>query len=400
MDTPRPDLKTRVAFVNSGILGHRSVARLIREAVESEPALEATHIDLSEGLTIYDRIVRRLLCAGFRGSPNSRVAQLTLGRWRAEWHSGLLAARRLRRIEAATGGWDVLHFHPQATAYASLRRMRRTPAVVSLDCTQRQASLEVPSAWGRRSFGPGIRHDGAVYRAAAEIIATSRWAADDLARCHPECAAKLQTLPYPVRLTAFDPGWAAERRDRATRPGGMVRALFMGGDFPRKGGPELLRAWQAGGFAERATLMLVTNWPLAAEAVPRGVDVRRNIAPYTPEWYACWREADLFVMPTLGEAFGMVYQEAGAASLPSIGTRLNAIPEIIEEGRAGLLVTPGVEGELVNALERLIDSAELRQSMGEAARTRMERVARPEDYASRLIGTLFRACGRTLTTTA
>ena len=46
-------------------------------------------------------------------------------------------------------------------------------------------------------------------------------------------------------------------------------------------------------------------------------------------------------MPTRNEAFGLVYQEAAAAGLPAIGSRLNAVPEIIADGDTGLLVTPG-----------------------------------------------------------
>ena len=46
-------------------------------------------------------------------------------------------------------------------------------------------------------------------------------------------------------------------------------------------------------------------------------------------------------MPTRNEAFGLVFQEAAAAGLPAIGTRLNAIPEIVADGETGILVHPG-----------------------------------------------------------
>ena len=69
-------------------------------------------------------------------------------------------------------------------------------------------------------------------------------------------------------------------------------------------------------------------------------------------------------MPTRNEAFGLVYQEAAAAGLPAIGSRLNAVPEIIDDGVTGLLVTPGMSRRLAQALDRLIASAELRERLG------------------------------------
>ena len=74
-------------------------------------------------------------------------------------------------------------------------------------------------------------------------------------------------------------------------------------------------------------------------------------------------------MPTRNEAFGLVYQEAAAAGLPAIGTRLNAVPEIIEDGTDGTAgADRGTPRRSVPALGALADSAELRERLGRAAR--------------------------------
>jgi alpha-maltose-1-phosphate synthase len=182
-------------------------------------------------------------------------------------------------------------------------------------------------------------------------------------------------------LDFFDPAWIDERHARAAaRP----HCLFVGGDFPRKGGYDLLRAWTAGNFHQRSDLTLVTEWPIAAP-LPAGVRQIKGIRGQTPEWSAAWRSADVFVMPTRNEAFGLVFQEAAAAGLPAVGTRLNAVPEIIEDGVTGILVTPGSIDEIATALDRLIGSAELRHAMGRAARRKIERDADPSDHRRRLI---------------
>jgi glycosyltransferase involved in cell wall biosynthesis len=79
-----------------------------------------------------------------------------------------------------------------------------------------------------------------------------------------------------------------------------------------------------------------------------------------------------------------VYQEAAAAGLPAIGTAINAVPEIIEDERTGLLVPPGDIAALVRALRALIDSADLRRRLGTAARARVQQRAFPDRYASKL----------------
>jgi glycosyltransferase involved in cell wall biosynthesis len=228
-------------------------------------------------------------------------------------------------------------------------------------------------------------NDGRVFRAARAIIATSRWAAQDLVQVYPGCADKVRVMPYPVRAAQFDPDWLAERAARAGNGHAEpVRLLFIGGDFPRKGGPSLVGAWRDAALGDRARLDLVTDWPIETSALPAGVRVVRGIAPYTPAWRDLWRRADVFVMPTRSEAFGMVFQEAAAAGVPSIATSINAIPELVEDGTTGMLVKPDDRADLVRAMLALVQSANLRLRMGSAARARMLAMASPETYARNL----------------
>jgi len=371
-----------VLFVNSGILGHHAVAGLLRDVSGRMPGVAATHLDLSSGLTIRDRIVRRLLCAQIAPAAGW-AANIDLARWRQQMNAGLLAARRIAAQERSRR-FDVVHFHTQSTAWASLRRMRTGPAIVSIDATERQASDEMTSPLARATYRANISHDRLVFTAASAVTATSHWAARDLVATCPACAAKVHVMPYPVRADGFEQSWATARAERARRPGARVRVLFIGGDFPRKGGPLLIDAWRAAGFGERAQLDLVTDWPIGADSVPAGVRVRRGVEPYTPRWFELWRDADVFVMPTRREAFGMVFQEAAVAAVPAIGTRINAIPELVEDGTTGLLVRPDNCRDLAGALSTLIDSADLRLRMGAAARQRMLALGSPERYASAL----------------
>jgi glycosyltransferase involved in cell wall biosynthesis len=79
---------------------------------------------------------------------------------------------------------------------------------------------------------------------------------------------------------------------------------------------------------------------------------------------------DLFALPSLGEGFGIVFLEAMAHGKPCIGAQAGAVPEVIQDGRTGLLVRPDDAGALAEALIRLLQNEDLRQAMGQAGRRR------------------------------
>lgn len=381
----------RALFINSGILGQVTFARFVhRWFVGEQGEVRAEQIVLTEELTVAERLTRRALCTRLWPDGAGGLRNIDFARFRAEWHAGLLARRRIRRLEQSVGGFDVLHFHRQATAYASLGRIRSTPSIVSIDCTQRCVVGRARSGLEKWTYAPNVRRDGEIFRAARLVVTASKWAADSVREEYPDCTTEIVARRNPVELESFDPAWIDDRYSRAMdAPDRKVRVLFIGGDFPRKGGYELLTAWQAGRFAERATLDLVTTWSIEGSLLP-GVLVHRGITAYSSGWQTLWRDADLFVLPTRDEAFGNVVQEAAAAGLPAIATRINALPELVSDGRSGLLVDPENATQLTRALDALISSPERRRDMGRHARDLVERAADPDAYRQFLTAAILR----------
>ena len=85
-----------------------------------------------------------------------------------------------------------------------------------------------------------------------------------------------------------------------------------------------------------------------------------------PSYYAA---ADVFVLPSIcEEAFGLVILEAFAAGIPVIGTRSGGVPELVEDGRTGLLVEQGDVDGLYHAMRQLLLDHELRRRLGATAR--------------------------------
>jgi len=75
--------------------------------------------------------------------------------------------------------------------------------------------------------------------------------------------------------------------------------------------------------------------------------------------------SDVFVLPSLNEAFGLVLLEAMMAGLPIIATNNGGIPEIIEDGKNGILVPPKDAQAIAENIEKILSSPELRKKMSE-----------------------------------
>lgn len=83
--------------------------------------------------------------------------------------------------------------------------------------------------------------------------------------------------------------------------------------------------------------------------------------------------SDIFVLASVGEAFGLVLTEAMACGLPVVGSQSGAIPEIVENGETGILATP-LDGEsFTDAIDRLAQDQELRRKMGSRGVERVHR---------------------------
>lgn len=80
---------------------------------------------------------------------------------------------------------------------------------------------------------------------------------------------------------------------------------------------------------------------------------------------------DAFVLPSIKEGLPYVLLEAGLAGLPVIASRVGGIPEIIEDGKTGLLVPPQNADALCEAMLRLSDSPSMRGSFGTALKERV-----------------------------
>lgn len=140
-------------------------------------------------------------------------------------------------------------------------------------------------------------------------------------------------------------------------------ALFVGMDFERKGGLILLKAWETVHKQyPKAQLWIVGPKSRSTPAVT-GVHWFGRV--HDREMLAqLYRQATLFVMPSVFEPWGHVFFEAMGHGLPCIGSACCAMPEIIQDGVTGLLVPPADPEMLAEALLSLLGDPERAEIMG------------------------------------
>jgi glycosyltransferase involved in cell wall biosynthesis len=123
-------------------------------------------------------------------------------------------------------------------------------------------------------------------------------------------------------------------------------------------------------------LLLVGDGPLRGqlEALARALALGERVEFLGPrgrkEVARLLRGCLVFVLPSRSEPFGMVVAEALACGRPVVASAVGGIPEIVEDGRSGVLVAPDDPEALARAVSRLLDDAALREALAAAGRTR------------------------------
>ena len=255
-----------------------------------------------------------------------------------------------------------------------LRKFRDVPYVVFL------GGRDVPSRnpdppyyrWLYLLLKPIIR---AIWGNASAVVACSE-GLRELAR-ETDADIKMDVIPDAVDLETFTP----VQRDTYPK---KVRVLTIGRLIPRKGFQFLIRALPQvlEKVSQNFEIEIVGDGPYHGELLKLagnlGVTSHIRFAgsvpyPKLPEKY---RDADLFILPSLAEGMPLVVLEAMGTGLPIVVSRVQGIDELVVDGVNGALFDPGDVDGLAHCLIKLINAGEDRIKMGKAS---VERV-KPYDW--------------------
>jgi glycosyltransferase involved in cell wall biosynthesis len=240
------------------------------------------------------------------------------------------------------------------------------------------------------------------YQQAAGIFPWSKWAGEGV---------RLDFGVPADRIHVALPGADVRKWpyvDRSTRGSSqVVRILMVGREFQRKGG-DMLLDWAARTTAYKYELDLVTGFDQLPEWVRTNVGnplpdqvVSAALAPHlphvrvhcgyranSPELLRLYREADIFCLPTHADTSSIASLEAMASGLPVVVSAVGGIPELILDGRTGLLVRPGDSTDLNSKLEALLNDPALRHRLGAAARAACEDYFNVDRLSHQIVTTL------------
>ena len=251
-----------------------------------------------------------------------------------------------------------------------LRKLRDVPYIVFL------GGRDVPSRnpdppyyrWLYLLLKPIIR---AIWGNASAVVACSE-GLRELAQ-ETDSDIKMDVIPDAVDLETFTP----VQRDAYPE---KVQVLTIGRLIPRKGFQFLIRALPQvlEKVSQKFEIEIVGDGPYHGEllklAENLGVTSHIRFAgsvPY-PKLPQKYRDADLFILPSLAEGMPLVVLEAMGTGLPIVVSRVQGIDELVVDGVNGALFDPGDVDGLAHALVKLIDAGERRIEMGKASTERVK----------------------------
>lgn len=345
-----------VAFVHSGAFSHanQSLLAALQRQVASDPRLCDVRFDVLDLMPIV------------RNSREILLANL-LHVYREFGHDILTKRKSFQRAFYATTYLFRKRSELAARFVASAPRLfslqtqslfdASTPGAPHFLYTDHTmlANLSYPDMQSRRTLGVSdqwLRMERALYNKATVNFTMSHNISHSLLEdygCAPKQVVRALAGGNVQRSAAH------RHKDYSKK-----NILFVGIDWARKGGPQLIEAFrQVRCQHPDAQLTIVGCTP------PVNLPGCRVVGRVSQAEMAMhYAEATLFCMPTRLEPFGFVFLEAMQHGLPLVASNIGAIPDFLHHAHNGYLVEPNDVGGLANALCRLLDDPQKRQQFG------------------------------------
>ena len=349
-------MKRHLGFALEYSLGHTTHAQNLKRALLERPDIAPTYVDLP-----YDG-----MAGAWTRLPGVR------GNWslRASLGAYLGMRRSARHLSGAL-------YHTQVTSRFSAGLMHRTPSVISLDATPLQYDA-LGAFYGHvLSTNPRLealkkRLNQRAFGAARHLVTWSEWAKASLAADYGVAPEKVSVIPPGIDTELW-------RRGKRRRVAGPLKLLFVGGDFPRKGGDTLLEAFKR--LPPHLAELTIVTKTQGIGNITSNITVRHDIQPNSEALLRLYADADLFVFPTRGDCLPLAVMEALTAGLPVVTTTVGALPEAVTHGETGWIIPPDDPAALADALQTLAgDAALLERLSGEAAAVGAERFSAKINY--------------------
>lgn len=202
------------------------------------------------------------------------------------------------------------------------------------------------------------------------LIADSHWLAREAGRSSLLGSFPIRTIHYGIDTKIFRPQDRTFARLALGIPAESRVVMFAADSVEneRKGGRYLYEALGR----IKTPLFLVTAGGGQPPANHRMNNLHLGNVDSEHIMALAYNTADVFVIPSVHEAFGQTALEAAACGIPVVGFNSGGIPDIVRDGETGLLCPVKDTQALQAAIERLLNSVDLRKVMGAKAREYVE----------------------------
>ncbi|MEK7215337.1 MAG: glycosyltransferase [Chloroflexota bacterium] len=291
----------------------------------------------------------------------------------AQFEAGVLAFER-----SEGRGYDLIHSHYWLSGLVGLGLQRdwQTPHVAmfhTLGAVKNQARA------GEHESDLRIQSEQQIIRQADAVVVASPQEEARLKRLYDHAQGKVRVIPCGVDTDTFRPLEMAEARRHLGLNGERI-LLFVGRPDPLKGleiligaaslleHPKGVRVLVVGGEGDQSDSAYQPIHALAqtldiAEQVSFTGAVSQQQLPY---YYSA---ADVCVVPSYYESFGLVALEAMACGTPVVASRVGGLQTTVRDGETGFLIPWHCPEPFAERLDLLLVNETLRQSLGEAAHT-------------------------------
>ena len=272
--------------------------------------------------------------------------------------------------------YDLVHSHYWLSGLAGIEVAGRlgVPHVATFHTL---AMLKLQARSGEEESAHRIRAETSVLESVNGVVVSTRHEAAEIARLYGVDSQQLAVVPPGVDLELFRP----VDRDRARGHLGVTEAgvvLYVGRLEPLKGVDILIRAVADLQVAGSTRLMIVGGGDRGSAPIARdlcdlakglGIGDRVSFCPSVPqaELPNYYGAADVLVLPSHYESFGMVALEAMACGTPVVVSRVGGLGTFVRNGESGYLVPWRCPTPFAERIESVLSNPSLRRAMGRAA---------------------------------
>jgi D-inositol-3-phosphate glycosyltransferase len=350
--------------------------RLAALGVEVDVITRATSSDLPPTVEMAPGVTVRHVTAG----PFEGLAKEDLPAQLCAFTAGVM------RIEAVRepGWYDLVHSHYWLSGQVAWLAAERwdVPLVHTMHTMAKVKNLTLAEG---DSPEPVAREIGEaqVVAAADRLVANTDEEAKSLVELYDADPARVVTVPPGVDLELFRPGSSAAARQRLGLPADAAVLLFVGRIQPLKAPDVLLRAvarllTTRPELADRLVVAVVGGLSGSGLTHPdslRGLtaqlglsDLVRFTDPVPQALLADWyRAADLTVVPSYSESFGLVAIESQACGTPVVATAVGGLRTAVRDGVSGVLVESHAPADYARVIGDLLSNDDRRAELGRGA---------------------------------